>query len=762
MTKWNWPFSRKNTTSSSSSSSIPVESLKERSGRPSPTRLKRFKWPSKITTTVHALLDLPIHDTHVYTLLSTLEGLLQYTDYLFKSERALSSAKRTLLALWTHTLRLIEKQKNTQVHEICFRIILSIVDRNEFSLRDLPTLPRGVTQNERGRKLSFHSSDTEIEGYRDDDTAEGVARKYLHTYRRLLVETVQCTLQTLSSLSRFPTTTSPQGRFHARILGVAYIRVPYFQKQLQDLVEKVITDRSWPALPKSKESESHWSGNTFEQCLTAFDAQQGYLTEQQKRDSQWEDIAEPVGALPKSKCTKNTLRCIENNVDLYEWTQFVPYLDTIPDEEVFAEINQLLPILITNAEFFFFFVTELVQQIKRTVLAEPSISEPGPFVWSTIPGYGLLLHTCTLLLREACWRQWWELTGEMKATTEPPVLGTTTLPTTLLLTSRGVRTVMQTSAHLLSNHDLLDVFLLALFESTNLYESKSVGLTLHHLEKWLLVVVSDEINGHLPSSFCGSNTLALGLLPMLRTDSFDILKKVLLFLYHRLDLFSHDLRQEILKTLLSRHFTLFLHWHVEVRTFYHHILVYRICKVPRHVLDSFTDTLLLPESVSTNESEASMSDQYKLLTLYTERAHWRAFDACVSLTCQRERGRAREALSFVTQQRAAAANRQRAMRRLSVEIPEFIEIMDYCRPSVLATSEMEMTPKDIRPPYYLRHLPQKDEEALRELTELLSVGYPTSLQVYAGPSLSSYIDLLRKYYDAAKRGVVECPALGFC
>lgn len=380
--------------------------------------------------------------------------------------------------------------------------------------------------------------------------------------------------------------------------------------------------------------------------------------------------------------------------------------------------------------------------------------------WTCLPGYTLLIRVSLLLLKEACWAKWLyvrDTSGPLPSSSmeiEPGSQEEERLPFELD-SIRAIRTVLDNVVQLLRNNQLLESCVLAMYECTNVLHARSVEVCLTRFEEWFsATAMLTEIGGadkrrgsgmmvyRLPPGFRGQ-TFATGMRFMLSSENCEILASTLLFLYHRMDYFEGELRQSILKALVQRHMLFFLHWNADVRTKYHHLLVYRVVRANRFVLDSPMDHLLIGRCAisslelsrahddNSDEDDDGYGHSYHgrdhrfqdtacnptmtaadLNVLRTEQALWRAFDACLAVVVSQERRYAREGNRKFQTEQLAARNRALAFRTLNRNTTEDSNAaattsVNEGLPGGKPCHEVELLDTELRrePPYYLRYLP---------------------------------------------------------
>ncbi|RHY24409.1 hypothetical protein DYB25_000607 [Aphanomyces astaci] len=442
---------------------------------------------------------------------------------------------------------------------------------------------------------------------------------------------------------------------------------------------------------------------------------------------------------------------------LLHWFTVEPPLDDKPLPFHSHDEAALFASLVDSGEFFFTFVTSLIQSRKVETVANDQ--------WvAAIPHYNTLITVALRLLHEAAYkRQFYDFSAPKHAN--------------LTLNRANQDVVLALSGHLLKNVDLVHICVLALFESTNLANPKSVGVCLDRLAAWMAlpgVVWLSSIKTS-PAEF--NWTVAIRLL--LHCEHAEVVLRTLQFLYKVLGVLPWELRHRLLRSLAQRHFALFLHWHCDVRVLYHHVLVYKICPhVHRAVLDSATDVLLLRTdmpSIDDLDDSHSSGSRGNHSTVAREVQVWRNFDGFVALVCFQERARAMDANKAHKREMEFAQNRvahlaklmsvDDALARLSVEstnsepldklpaMSSMLSVADSSDVDVVRTSERLALAKLSRAPPYLRHVPDDEVQHLESVVRAacpsdINVLYPNELQVYARESLKSYVTVLQAYYDS--------------
>ncbi|POM78142.1 Hypothetical protein PHPALM_4367 [Phytophthora palmivora] len=685
-----------------------------------------------------------------------------------------------------------------------------------------------------------------------DDATDGERDLYL--YRCLLIATFKYAIENLESarLKQRTYISLVETRFYARVFAVCYFRVPVLQTVMLEQIFGAYREKEWIHLQahdsrvedlaeegaSAPPTENHsqrrpsasrpWNGNTFAGSLVRWTDYGGYILSEEgygngtstaKVTSRYNNklyAGTAAGMNSVSALRSDEEEFVRQNPTLFKWTRFSPYLGPYPDSDIFrmtdATRNCWLQKLSHDGEFFSKFMGFVCLHAANTALG-------SDVVWTCLPGYTLLIRVSLLLLKEACWAKWLyvrDTSGPLPSSSmeiEPGSQDEERLPFELE-SIRAIRTVLDNVVQLLRNNQLLESCVLAMYESTNVLHARSVEVCLTRFEEWFsATAMLTEIGGidkrrgsgmmvyRLPPGFRGQ-TFATGMRFMLSSENCEILSSTLLFLYHRMDYFEGDLRQSILKALVQRHMTFFLHWNADVRTKYHHLLVYRVVRANRFVLDSPIDHLLIGHcAISSLELSRSHNDDFDeddgnnhhhnkenrhndtvqhpcnptmtaadITVLRTEQALWRAFDACLAIIIAQERRHAREGNRKFQNEQLAARSRAQAFHNLKRHTTEDSNAaattsVNEGLPGGKPCHEVELLDEELRrePPYYLRYLPGDELAMLDELRRLASsVRYPHYCQVYASHSLRCYSDLLKQYYrELDANGNVEPPPLGF-
>ncbi|GMF17447.1 unnamed protein product [Phytophthora lilii] len=650
-----------------------------------------------------------------------------------------------------------------------------------------------------------------------DDNADGERDLYL--YRCLLIATFKYAVENLESarLKKRPYISLVETRFYARVFAVCYFRVPVLQHVMLEQIFRAYREKEWINLhahdsrvedlsedgtsaistdPVAKHSERRpsssrpWNGNTFAGSLVRWTDYEGYIlgeegngngTSTAKISSRYNSkyyTGPTTGMTHSSALRSDEEDFVRQNPTLFKWTRFSPYLGPYPDSDIFrmndTRRNCWLEKLSHDGEFYSKFMGFVCLHAANTALG-------SDIVWTCLPGYTLLIRVSLLLLKEACWAKWLyvrDTSGPLPSSSieiEPGSQEEERLPFELD-SIRAIRTVLDNVVQILRNNQLLESCVLAMYECTNVLHARSVEVCLTRFEEWFsATAMLTEIGGadkrrgsgmmvyRLPPGFRGQ-TFATGMRFMLSSENCEILSSTLLFLYHRMDYFEGELRQSILKALVQRHMTFFLHWNADVRTNRAHDDDFDEDDhgYGHHNKENYSDAVQHPCNPNMTAADINV--------LRIEQALWRAFDACLAVIVSQERRYAREGNRKFQNEQLAARSRALAFRTLNRHTTEDSNAaastsVNEGLPGGKPCHEVELLDEELRrePPYYLRYLPGDELAMLEDLRRLASsVKYPYHLQVYAAHSLRCYSDLLKKYYrELDNNGSVEPPPLGF-
>ena len=289
----------------------------------------------------------------------------------------------------------------------------------------------------------------------------------------------------------------------------------------------------------------------------------------------------------------------------------------------------------------FSFLTRPVSLFPSTALVATapanSDTEADTIAWEIIPGYFLLIKLFTCLQRQFFIEklQSFENTATLKrygrlsslpsqasnpSTPSRSVSSSTITPADAMVlrfraeTPKSFNAITQAAKDLLDNPNLLRVWANVCIGYTNIFQSRSVEISMNHLNGWTKVVGNPSVCTRVMDM----KLLVRAIEILIESDHHRILTSVLSFLYtniKRLFVASPQTRHHgyLLKLigviLLSRNFfNLFLHWDHAVRVHFHHILVYRLFEGSRARLELEMDTEIL-YYLSSAEAQAELEAQ---------------------------------------------------------------------------------------------------------------------------------------------------------
>lgn len=694
-----------------------------------------------------------------------------------KSERLLA---KSLFYLWKFLVQRLFQAPDldNEEKELIQECLVTLAQRKEFDapldddLRhaikidyhpdDHFSIRSNDSNNSSGDNGSFKESFfEELSDCTEDEGAE--SHTLLNQYGHLLLETFSEVVNKIenSPLQKVARNVSDM-QFVAKLLAVVYIRIPFIRENVLDKIECGYHQAKWTKSSdymNEKNSAIYskiWTERTFDTLLNELttdpnNTPNARLSTEQKN---WKE----------EEIRMNQFK--HDNPSLFAWSDaMLSFCPTSDERWSNVQSKKWMQYLVTDGEFFFAFVASVYKHIQNV--------STKPIVWSVIPGYSILTRVSLLILKDAAWRQW----SDLQTFSDPLLINDGTHY--FFLTKRGVKFVMTESTSLLHNLKLMNICISALYECTTVYDARSVGLCLNQFGRWFSVVAVDKgCSFVLPEEFDGGSFL-IGMRILLSSEKFEVLKRVLLFLYRHMDYFDGQVRQGVLKILVQKHFGLFLNWNDDIRNYYHHILVYKIARIDRALLSSVMDKILLGNLADAHIDSYDMHEVRTYMRenrsadakmIRHERSLWRAFDACLSLVCMQERRNARHRFEQYKIAKEEAKIRSMSFKKLNRSDPgddgsnpaSFNEGL----PGGQSLHEVECIEDELKqePPYYLRYLPLEESEGLEELSHLASkLSYSQSLQVYAARSLRNYSELLKDYYkQKAEHNRVEPPLLDFC
>lgn len=134
--------------------------------------------------------------------------------------------------------------------------------------------------------------------------------------------------------------------------------------------------------------------------------------------------------------------------------------------------------------------------------------------------------------------------------------------------------LVDASTRLLANQRLLYKMVKILFEKTNLFNFASVIRCVDLIDGYLAFL--RKIGRHIPTTF-NYTFFFSGLHQILESPHCFSVSKCLLMIYNNFNIFSFDFRRDITFYLMGKSFfRMFLSWSSNVRTVFHHLLIFRI------------------------------------------------------------------------------------------------------------------------------------------------------------------------------------------
>ncbi|GAB5360927.1 hypothetical protein AAMO2058_000670000 [Amorphochlora amoebiformis] len=312
-------------------------------------------------------------------------------------------------------------------------------------------------------------------------------------------------------------TSIPGGRmFCLEMLAIAFFRIPSLCGFLLDSAVPQTPRRMLEEGKDSKETEQRQTSN---ELLKAAEA-----------------VLKSFDAF-KAKAVEEDRKhfhFFDKNPSLFEWTLWLQGED---DKKIKEEIVKVKTKL-SEQENFFQFVSSIVCHVCTIAV--------GRVRFGLVPGYWTLVRPVIQRVSEKTPMQYSE-------------------------------TMIQCISDLLQNKQLLGFFSQILLTSTDANNPAEVDKCLTLLDEWFLVCAPDMADP-IPGGMC-FNTLFKAMSILLSSTHFQVLLKVLTFVYMHIGRFYGKRRLELCKVFLEKpqNFNmLFLHWHPEVRHMFHRILTYRL------------------------------------------------------------------------------------------------------------------------------------------------------------------------------------------
>lgn len=514
-------------------------------------RLLRYK--SKFSSTIHKLVRKGnVGFPKLCEQLKVLEPLVSVDMFIYDSVKDQREGKRALLELWRHLMTLADHVPAYR-QNLFYSMIFYIVTRYEFDLIHL-TNPMKQRKHQRGVG-AFKSSHKEIGLPSASQVASSVASNsedviILKEYRDLLVHQIQLVLRLFKSkqLSKV------LKKFCSQLLSVAYFRIPV----LSGVLMASCCEVARPSCKLASERHALWfnRGRTPEwvfqlesEVMRNFDSFVTASTQLEVSDK------------------LNTSEFFDFNPTLFHWTLFVENDDRIVlgNLECLSKLN--------DDKYFFRFISRLVAHVND-VLHKPWVTHQDELDFD-VDQLGLSAEQEEDLYMYQMDRSisWGLVPGYWSFVRS--VLTRSLVPLDLYRSDLK-RCVLR----ILANPDLLGIFTKAYLLSTSVSRKHEINACMDQLDSAFDAACGANLGDPLPETFCFDFFFS-AISVLLESEQFEVLLKVLCFLYTHLGRFHGTERIRLVQDMLIHRyfFKFFLHWYPSVRRQYHHILVYKLDRV---------------------------------------------------------------------------------------------------------------------------------------------------------------------------------------
>ncbi|CAK4085914.1 unnamed protein product [Aphanomyces euteiches] len=352
----------------------------------------------------------------------------------------------------------------------------------------------------------------------------------------------------------------------------------------------------------------------------------------------------------------------------------------------------------------------------------------GAMLWHCIPGYFVLVRAFVAIFAKVCMRR-------KKRETLNKEADIVVDPWFPYWESHELEPIYDGLTDVLSHGPLLNVFVQMILESTNMYDPQSVDYSFNILQNVFECAAEvngpnhpreNSVRGHLPLSFDVAYYLE-ALRKALTSSHFQIILKVLAFLYATADLLESKRRQKLLSGVVLHEyfFELFLHWNEEVRRMFCHLLVYKLFCSSRLDLPLVSDRVLLATSPFFRPYNAPQPHVLQGLATYFAPPKRPSALSSLDHSTALERLIVWDTTAVLKQ-----SNQKQKQERLFRDSLSDDELML----DLSMTSKLDAVLKMIA-----------DQIKSHDCTTY----YPRHLQVYAQRAIAQYIGLLYGYYQAA-------------
>ncbi|ETV98175.1 hypothetical protein H310_08904 [Aphanomyces invadans] len=378
---------------------------------------------------------------------------------------------------------------------------------------------------------------------------------------------------------------------------------------------------------------------------------------------------------------------------------------------------------------------------------QPPAATP-PF-WHCVPGYFVCIQAFVNVFKKVCLRRKKDRDAQI-VTKDADVVVNPWFP---YWTNNELEPVYDGLGDILANGALLNVFVQVILESTNMYDPHSVDYAFNVLQNAFETaaaatgsrhkhgdshhVQGDSAGGarsHLPIEFDLEYYLSALRLALTSTH-FQILLKVLAFVYATADLLDSKRRQKLLAgVVLQEHFfPLFLHWNEEVRRMFCHLLVYKLFLSSRLDLPLVSDRVLLASSPFFRPQHEPAPHVLQGLASYFAPAPTK------KMSPQAVTDDHNHALERLIVWDTTATPRQSNQKQKQERLFRDSLSNDDLMLDLSVTSKLDAVLKMIA----------EQIHAHDDGTSPSGMYFPRRLQVYAQKALSQYVGLLWMYYKAA-------------
>ncbi|ETV68085.1 hypothetical protein, variant 3 [Aphanomyces astaci] len=297
---------------------------------------------------------------------------------------------------------------------------------------------------------------------------------------------------------------------------------------------------------------------------------------------------------------------------------------------------------------------------------------------------------------------------------------------------------------------LLNVFVQVILENTNMYDPQSVDYAFNVLQNVFETAAASTHDRPRPSGDHPPPPPPRGTLPMeldleyfllalrqaLTSSHFQILLKVLAFVYATADLFESKRRQKLLAgVMLHEHFfPLFLHWNEEVRRMFGHLVVHKLFLSSRLDLPLVSDRVLLASSPFFRPQHEPAPHVLQGLASY-----FAPPPSVKKLSAQAVAEDHNAALERLIVWDTTAAPRQSNQKQKQERLFRDSLSNDDLMLDLSVTSKLDAMLKMIA----------EQVQSHGGDDDTTAVYFPRHLQVYAHKALSQYVGLLWMYYKVA-------------